>query len=152
MALVMVFALAACKPRATTTAGQFGKAFSKADTLWACKVDGYPTPAAEQRKDLRYLHGYEVKEVHPLLATEIDAVKAALLDSLTFDMAAVKSCPMVAQYAVAVRKNGRSPVALVLSPSPCGKALLFDKQHAEKPVSMELRPGNKLEGILASIW
>jgi hypothetical protein len=115
-------------------------------------VDGYPTKEAEQRKDLRYVYGYEVKNVHPLLAAEVTAVKAALLDSLTFDTAAVKSCPMVAQYAIAVRQGGKMPLALVISTAPCGKALLFDKQHAEKPTSMELRLGNKLEAVVAGLW
>ncbi|MBL0017433.1 MAG: hypothetical protein IPP17_13625 [Bacteroidetes bacterium] len=128
------------------------KAIEKADTLWACKVDGYPTKEAEQRKDLRYVYGYEVKNVHPLLAAEVTAVKAALLDSLTFDTAAVKSCPMVAQYAIAVRQGGKMPLALVISTAPCGKALLFDKQHADKPTSMELRLGNKLEAVVAGLW
>ncbi len=150
MVAILALVLMACKPQ--STAQDFQKAIEKADTLWACKVDGYPTKEAEQRKDLRYVYGYEVKNVHPLLAVEVTAVKAALLDSLTFDTAAVKSCPMVAQYALAVRQDGKMPLALVISTAPCGKALLFDKQHAEKPTSMELRLGNKLEAVVAGLW
>ncbi len=150
MVAILAFVLMACKPQ--STAQDFQKAIEKADTLWACKVDGYPTKEAEQRKDLRYVYGYEVKNAHPLLAAEVTAVKAALLDSLTFDTAAVKSCPMVAQYAIAVRQAGKMPLALVISTAPCGKALLFDKQHAGKPTSMELRLGNKLEAVVAGLW
>ena len=102
MVAILALVLMACKPQ--STAQDFQKAIEKADTLWACKVDGYPTKEADQRKDLRYVYGYEVKNVHPLLAAEVTAVKAALLDSLTFDTTAVKSCPMVAQYAIAVRQ------------------------------------------------
>ena len=65
MVAILALVLMACKPQ--STAQDFQKAIEKADTLWACKVDGYPTKEAEQRKDLRYVYGYEVKNVHPLL-------------------------------------------------------------------------------------
>jgi hypothetical protein len=142
--------LAACKPSATGS--NFRKAIEKADTLWAYQVDGYPTAAAEQKKDLRYLYGYEVKKVHPLLAPEVVSVKATLLDSTTFDTSAVKSCPMVAQYALAVRNKGKTPVAVVISTAPCGKALVYEAKQADKPVHFELREGNKLEGIVAGMF
>jgi hypothetical protein len=150
MAGMVALMCAACKPSANGSS--FRKAVEKADTLWAYQVDGYPTAAAEQKKDLRYLYGYEIKKVHPLLAPEIVSVKAALLDSTTFDTSAVKSCPMVAQYAVAIRNKGKTPVAVVMSPAPCGKALVFEAGHADKPTHMELREGNKLEGIVAGMW
>lgn len=150
MVAALALVLIACKPQ--SAASSFHKAIEKADTIWACKVDGYPIPAADQRKDLRYVYGYEVKNVHPLLATEVAGIKAALMDSLTFDTAVVKSCPMVAQYALAVRQDGKMPLALVMSTAPCGKALLFDKRHADKPTSMELRIDNKLEALVAGLW
>ena len=147
---LLALGLIACKPQGSVQ--KFQKAIAKADTLWACKVDGYPTEAAAQRKDLRYVFGYEVKNVHPLLANEVSLVKAALLDSTTFDTAAVKSCPMVAAYAIAIRKGGKMPWALVMSTSPCGKALVFDGRQAAKPTTMELRLGNKLESIVSGLW
>ena len=149
-ALLLTLALAACKP--TSTIERFQKTLSSADTLWACEIDGYPTLPAEHKQGIRYVFDYEVKRVHPLLATEVADIKAALLDSTTYDNTNVKSCPMVAQWAIAVRNRGKSPTAMVLSPSPCGKALVFDAKHADKPLNLELREGNALEALVKKMW
>lgn len=148
--LLSLCALLACKSKDVSTS--YRHQIEKADTLWAFQVDGYPTKGEEQRKDRRYLYDYEVKKVHPLLSTEMADMKSALLDSTTFDTAAVKSCPMIAQYAIAIRNHGKSPVAVVISPAPCGKALLFNSKRPGKPTCMELRTGNRLEALLTAMW
>lgn len=150
VAVGAAFTLVACKPRDPLRT--FRKAITKADTLWAYQVDGYPTPAQDQRKGVRYLYDYEVRKVHPLLVTEVAEAKASLLDSTTFDTGTVKSCPMVAQYALSVRDKGKTPIAVVVSTAPCGKALIFEAGEPSKPMHMELRVGNALEGILERMW
>ena len=148
--LVITIILAACKP--TSTLNRFQKQIATADTLWACEIDGYQTLPAEHKQGIRYIFDYEVKKVRPLLSTEVADIKAALLDSTTYDNTNVKSCPMVAHWAIAVRNHGKSPVAMVLSPSPCGKALVFDQKQADKPLNLELREGNRLEALVRKMW
>jgi hypothetical protein len=149
-ALLLVGMVLGCTSR---KGGQdFRGAIIDADTLWAYKVDGYPVAPGEQRRDLRYIFGYPVQKVHPLLAHEVLMLRTVVSDPSTFDTTAVKSCPMVAQYAFAVRKKGKTPVAVVISPAPCGKALIFHSKNADKPISMELSIGNRLEEVLAGMW
>lgn len=140
-----LFAITACKP--TGTLERFQQVVAHADTLWACEIDGNPTLPAEHKHGIRYVFDYEVKLVRPLLATEVEAFRKALQDSTTFDKVNVKSCPMVAKWAIAVRHRGEFPAAMVISPAPCGKALIFDKKHPDKPLNLELT-GQNLQNSL----
>lgn len=149
-AITLTLLLSACKP--TGTLERFQQAVAHSDTLWACEIDGNPTLPAEHKQGIRYVFDYEVKLVRPLLATEVDVFRKALQDSTTFDKVNVKSCPMVAKWAIAVRNRGKFPAAMVISPAPCSKALIFDKKHPDKPLNLELREGNRVEELITKLW
>jgi hypothetical protein len=141
-----LLALAACKTVPPSQA--LRKAVVAADSIALYQVDGYPTPPAEQRADGQYLHGYAVTGQQPITPLQMADIKLALLDKATFDTAAVKSCPMVAQMALGLWEKGKPSMTLVLSPAPCGKALLLDAKPDDQPLYMELVPGNRLEGLV----
>lgn len=141
-----ILAFAACKP---PQSGHFlKKAVASADSLVLYKVDGYPTLPAEQKTGTFYLQGYAVIEKVALDAAAQKAIKDALLDPATFDSAAVKSCPMVATMAIDLWHKGKSITTVVMSPLPCGKAILFDASKPKKPIYMELAMGNRLEELV----
>lgn len=144
-----LLALASCKTISPALA--LKKALKSADSLVVYHVDGYPTMPSEQQTGVYYLQGYAVGQQQPLSADDLAALKVALSDTATFDSNTVKSCPMIAQCAIDIRKKGRSAGALVLSPSPCGKALLFEGAKGKAPVAMDLVIGNRVEPLLFAV-
>lgn len=124
------------------------KAVMAADSITLYQVDANPTLPSEQRTGEFYLHDYHVIKRLPVSAAQMGEMKTALLDSTTFDTSAVKSCPMVAQMGLQLMHKGKSTLSFVLSPAPCGKALLFDAEKPRKPVYLELTPGNRLEPLV----
>ncbi len=138
--------LASCKT--SSPAQALKKALKTADSLAVYHVDGYPTIASEQKTGVYYLQGYAVGQEQTLSASDLVALKVALSDTATFDANTVKSCPMIAQLAIDIRKKGKSAGTLVLSPSPCGKALLFEGAKPKAPAAMDLVIGNGVEPLL----
>ena len=141
-----LLALASCK---TSSPGQVLKrALQSADSLVVYRVDGYPTMPSDQQTGVYYLQGYAVGQQQALSSGNLAAIKAALADTATFDSNIVKGCPMVAQVAIDLRKKGKSTGTLILSPYPCGKALLFDAAKPTAPLAMDLVIGNRLEPLI----
>jgi hypothetical protein len=144
-----VLAGAGCKaPRATAS---FQKAVTTADSIVVYQIDGYPTPAAEQLTGRFYLHDYAVGGRRVLAKEDMKAMQAILLDAATFDSAAVKSCPMIAKMALDFYYKGKSSASLVMSPSPCGKALLFEPAKPQVAHYMELATDNRLEPLVFGV-
>ena len=141
-----ILALASCKT--SDPAHALKKALKSADSLVVYHVDGYPTIPSEQQTGVYYLQGYAVGQQQALSPDNLAAIKVALTDTATFDSNIVKSCPMIAQLAIDIRRKGKSAGTLILSPSPCGKALLFDAAKPRAPLAMDLVTGNRLEPLL----
>jgi hypothetical protein len=141
-----VLASASCKTG--ITAHSLKKNLKAADAIAVYTVDGYPTLPSDQKTGTYYLQGYAVGQQHILSADNLEAIKVALNDTATFDSNIVKSCPMIAQVAIDILQKGKSKATLILSPYPCGKALLFDPARSAAPVAMDLVIGNRLEPLL----
>jgi hypothetical protein len=143
---ICLMTMVACKTR--QPASMLKKAVMAADSIALFQVDANPTLPSEQRTGEFYLHDYRVIQRQPVSAAQMGEMKTALLDATTFDTSAVKSCPMVAQMALQLQHKGKSTLSFVLSPAPCGKAILFDAEKPRKPVYLELAPGNRLEPLV----
>ncbi len=140
---------AACKT--SCPSASFQKAITTADSIIVYQIDGYPTAPTEQQTGKFYLHDYAVGGRQVLAVEDMKAMQATLLDVATFDSAAVKSCPMIAKMALDFRRKGKSLATLVMSPSPCGKALLFEPAKPKAPRYMELATGNRLEPLVFGV-
>jgi hypothetical protein len=145
-----VLAGAACKtPRSSTS---FQRAITAADSIIVYQIEAFPTLSSEQQTGRYYLHGYAVGGRQVLAIEDMQAMQAILLDVATFDSAAVKSCPMIAKMALDFRHKGKSQATLVMSKSPCGKAVLFEAAKPKAPRYMELATGNRLEPLVFGVW
>ena len=144
--LLCAIALSAC--RGSHGANGLKKAVNAADSLVRYQIAASPTLASEQKTGQFYLHDFAIIGKLPLSAIEMADLKKVLLDAATFDTIAIKSCPMVPRIAIDFLDKGKSSMTLILSPSPCGKVLLFDAKPGKKVIYMELIMGNLLEPIV----
>ncbi len=141
-----LLALLACKSTPRPNFAQ--KAFAAADQVKLYQIDGYRTLPAEQKTGEFYLHDFHVIQERKLEEDQVAAIKLALLDASTFDTSAVKSCPMVATMALELLRKGKRTMTVVLSPPPCGKALMFDPKKPRQFSSAELSIGNRLDPLV----